>query len=236
MYRLTSLVAAILLFCGTAKAQTDADSTPPIAFDSDSTDCRISPLRLTQYEAEADSALLRSTALFPTHGIFAPAAFPHYIPWTLHEGLNAQFAFSISAAFGRRAPRGAGFGEQASLAYALPVGKHGLLAAGIYAANLDWGGRRQTDVGLSALYAHEVNERLTLYAHLSKRLAGKDDFLPAYPLLLRTPDFSAGAGFDYKLSERFGVGFSVSVEQYKNLRLPVFPHGAGLKEYGSPLW
>lgn len=236
MHKIIFLTAALLLCCEAVKAQTDDTTRQYAAPETDSLSCHIPRLRPVFRDNGADSALLRAEALQPARMLSVPVLFPGYAPWVLHEGFNAQFGLSVSGAWGRHAPKGAGFGEQAAFAYVLPVGKNGLLAAGATAANLDWGGRKYTDVGLSALYAHDIGERLTLYAFLSKRIAGQNDFLPVCLPYVRTPDFSAGAGMNYKLSEKFDIGFSVSVEKYENLRMPVFPRGTGLKDYGSPLW
>lgn len=233
MYK--TMLTIILVLSGCAPALGQAIET-----ERDSFGCEIPRLTLDARRANryADSTAVEADAglLFPRPRFICSVPMNDYLPWTLHEGFNAQFGLSVTAGFGRHALRGAGFGEQASFAYLHPVGKHGYLAAGVYAANLDWAGRKHTDVGLSAFYAHELSERATLYAYLSKRIAGRDDFQAFRPDCYRTPDFSAGAGFSYKLSEKVDIGFSIGFEKYAEKRIPAGPHAPTLKDYGSPLW
>ena len=88
--------------------------------------------------------------------------------WRLHKGLNAQFSLSVSAGLGKHAPKGVGFGQSAAFAYVLPLNSRFSIAAGIYAANMNWGSWRQTDVGFAGVLAYRVNENINLYAYGSK--------------------------------------------------------------------
>ena len=233
MYKtiLTTLLLAV--GCVAASAQTDGTGAEGLR-------CEIPRLepdaRRANRSTDSTTVELGAGSPFPGTRFITPALMNGYMPWTLHEGFNAQFGLSVTAGFGRNALRGAGFGELAAFAYLLPVGKNGYLAAGVYAANLDWGGRKHTDVGLAALYAHEIGERATVYAYLDKRLAGRDDFQAFRPDFYRTPDFSVGAGMNYKISEKVDIGFSVGFEKYMDNRMPAAPRASALRDYGSPLW
>ena len=102
---------------------------------------------------------------------------------------------SLTAGFGKGAPSGVGFGQSASVAYALPIGKKCSLAAGIYAQNFDWGPLHRTDVGIAAAFGYHVNERISLYAYATKSFLPKNDFLP-------TPGH---LWWDWQLRDRIGA-------------------------------
>lgn len=236
MYRFFLLIAALFWGISPITAQTDdmIPRTENMFADSVYSDTP-APCSATK-DTDIAAVNVSTTLFFPEHRLLSLSFLPDHTPWILHNGFNAQFGLSVSAAFGGHAPKGTGFGQHATFAYMHPVGKKGQLAAGIYAVNLDWGRYKYTDIGLSALYVHEFSERFTLYAYMSKRLTGHDDFRPVQPACCGTPDFSTGIGMNHKISEKIDVGLSVSFEKYENRWLPVFPHGSGLKEFGSPLW
>ena len=142
------------------------------------------------------------------YGLYGPA-------WRLHEGFNAQFALSLTAAFGRGAPSGVGFGQSAALAYALPLGKRFDMAAGVYAAHLDWGGYQRTEGGFAALLRYRLTDRVSLYAYGTKR------FLPShnlrqdfFPLYLPAPKDRLGAMAEFKIGNNAMIQVSVERNSY----------------------
>lgn len=58
--------------------------------------------------------------------------------WTLHKGLNVNLGASVFAAFGKGAPKGAGFAQDLSMMYALPLTKRLTLAIGGWVSNAYW--------------------------------------------------------------------------------------------------
>ena len=71
---------------------------------------------------------------------FSPWNYGAMPVWQMHEGFNAQLGLSLTAGFGKGAPHGVGFSQQAAFGYAMPLSKRFAVAAGIYANNMDWGG------------------------------------------------------------------------------------------------
>lgn len=135
--------------------------------------------------------------------------------WRLHEGFNAQLGMSLTAGFGKGAPRGVGFGQNAAFAYAMPLSKRFAAAVGVYAANMDWGGFRQTDGGVAAAVRYRVSDAVNLYAY------GAKSFFPdnnsrrggPFPLFLYTPSERIGAMAEFKFGRN--VMFQVSVEKQR---------------------
>ncbi len=142
------------------------------------------------------------------YGLYGPT-------WRLHEGFNAQFALSLTAAFGHGAPSGVGFGQSAALAYALPLGKRFDVAAGVYAAHLDWGGYQRTEGGFAALLRYRLTDRVSLYAYGSKRFLPtrhlRQDFFPLY---LPAPKDRIGAMAEFKIGSNAMIQVSVERNSY----------------------
>lgn len=150
----------------------------------------VSPDSLATLSDSLDTTqhLLLPVASTPTWDVCAPAAFTPFdmaAPgfsgchplagcydtswWRLHQGLNASLSMSVTAAFGRGAPRGVGFGQSAAFAYALPLTQKLSLAAGIYAHNMDWGRWHHTDVGVSAALCYKATDRVNVYGYVTRR-------------------------------------------------------------------
>lgn len=133
--------------------------------------------------------------------------------WRLHEGFNAQLGLSVSAAFGKHAPKGVGFGQHAAFAYVLPLTSRLSVAAGIYAGNLDWGPWRQTDVGISGILAYRLTDRINLYAYGSKSFLPRQStlrFRPApFPIFMERVRDRIGAAAEFKIGNNATIGVSV---------------------------
>ena len=139
------------------------------------------------------------------YGLYGPA-------WRLHEGFNAQFALSLTAAFGRGAPSGVGFGQDAAFLYAKPLTKRFSVAGGVYASNMNWGFLDYRDVGIAGIAAFKVNERVSLYAYGNKSFMPKRSPL-YYPLPNFCPD-RIGGMINFKLSESSSISFGVEGIRY----------------------
>ncbi len=138
--------------------------------------------------------------------------------WRLHEGFNAQFGMSVSAAFGKHAPKGVGFGQTAAFAYVQPITPKLSVAAGLFASNYDWGAWRRTDVGFGAVVAYEVNDRINLYAYGSKSFLPKNNGFQfrrdPFPVFLEQARDRIGAAAEFKLGNNAMIGVSVERASY----------------------
>lgn len=144
-------------------------------------------------------------------GTYAPS-------WRLHEGLNAQFGLSVSAGLGKHAPKGVGFGQTAAFAYLFPVTNKLSVAAGIYAANMDWGRWRQTDVGVAGTLAYQVNENINVYAYAAKTFMPRQNPFQfrhdPFPLPWDRPRERFGAAAEFKIGKNAMIGVSVEHRSY----------------------
>lgn len=147
----------------------------------------------------------------------SPSLYGAYGPsWRLHEGFNAQFGMSLSAAFGHGAPRGVGFGQHAAFAYALPAGKRLSFAAGVYAANMDWGGLRRTEGGVAGIIGYRLSDAVSLYAYATKRFT-PDEYghrCGMFPVFLYEPKERIGAMAEIKLGKSAMIQVSVERDGY----------------------
>lgn len=132
--------------------------------------------------------------------------------WDLHAGFNASLGMNVSVGFGKNRLHGVGFGQDAAFLYAFPVTKRLSVAAGVYATNLQWADYAYRNVGVTALAAFQVNERLTLYGYGNKSILPQKR-LPAYPMPNFTPD-KFGGMLHLKLGESASI--SLGVEAIKN--------------------
>lgn len=139
--------------------------------------------------------------------------------WRLHEGFNAQFGLSLTAGLGKHAPKGVGFGQTAAFAYVVPINSRLSIAAGLSAANFDWGMWRMTNVGVGGVLAYKVNEVVNLYAY------GQKSFLPRattygqlskmpFPVFYSLPSSRIGAAAEFKIGKNAMIGISVERRDY----------------------
>lgn len=105
----------------------------------------------------------------------SPWSLGGYGMWSLHEGLNANVGFSITAGLGKHSPRGVGFGEHFAAAYATSFGKdkRWFAALGFYANRFDWDRYHNTEAGLAGLLGYNLNDWCSLYTY------GTYNFMPA---------------------------------------------------------
>lgn len=150
-----------------------------------------------------------------------PNAFGFYDSWALHEGINAQVGLNVSAAFGKGSPKGVGFGQQLSLAYAKPLNKRWAFAIGLTANNLDWGRYHQSSLGIAGQVYYRINERLLLYGYAVKQItptqhhyAGAGSYGPMSPFAIFPQGDRIGVGADLKIGESMMI--QVNVEAAKD--------------------
>ncbi len=147
--------------------------------------------------------------------------------WQLHEGFNAQLSMSLSAAFGKHAPKGVGFGQSAAFAYALPLSGRFSAAAGVYANNMDWGGLHSTDGGVAAALRYSLTDAVSLYAYGAKSFVGKNS--RAYglgsPFCWQNPDSRVGAMAEIRFGHNAMIQISVERQTWDAPALPAPPVG-----------
>ena len=150
--------------------------------------------------------------------------------WRLHEGVNASLGLSVFSTFGSgHTWSGAGFSENASLMYAMPLGKKFSAAIGGYIKNTSWAHDSFRSAGLSAILNYQANDRLNVYAYGQKSLLNSNHI----PLPLYYMDDVAdriGIGAEYKVTPAFSIGLSVDYSRYKDPN-PWFDHyNANIKQ------
>lgn len=136
--------------------------------------------------------------------------------WQLHPGLNASVGMHVSVAAGKYAPRGAGFGQDATFLYALPVTDRLSVAAGIYAGNINWGFLHYRQAGFAALAAYRLNDRISIYAYGNKSFT-PDNPLYGYPMQTWTPD-RLGGMVNFKLGEKSSISIGIEGQKYAGPR------------------
>jgi predicted porin len=141
----------------------------------------------------------------------------------LHEGVNASLGLSVFSTFGSgHTWSGAGFSENASMMYAMPLGKKFSAAIGGYIKNTSWAHDSFRSAGLSATLNYQANDRLNVYAYGQKSLLNNRHI----PLPLYYMDDVAdriGIGAEYKVTPAFSIGLSVDYSRYKDPN-PWFDH------------
>lgn len=135
--------------------------------------------RNSVYGTEAHPQGNYSTNNTPTTNDDLTATDDDYAYGDLHRGLNASVDLSVMAAFGRHAPRGAGFAQRVNATYLSPLGKHGWLATGGYLQHLNWDGVNATSGGLYAELGYRFNDHWAVYVYGQKNLVNSG--LPGYP-------------------------------------------------------
>lgn len=92
----------------------------------------------------------------------------------LHEGLNVEVGFSVSAGLGKNRVKGAGFGEHIAAVYAMPFSKDKRWwgSFGVYGDRLDWGSYNRVEGGIEGMLGYRVNDRINLYVY------GAYNFIP----------------------------------------------------------
>ena len=118
-----------------------------------------------------DRGTMAPINMFPYYGW-------NYGLWDLHPGLNVSLGASVSVAFGKGAYSGAGFEQNISMMYAVPLSKRLSLAIGGYFENINWGRYTSRDAGLNAVLGYQFNDHWSAYAYLQKSLVSHN--LPAY--------------------------------------------------------
>lgn len=132
--------------------------------------------------------------------------------WELHRGLNMNLGASVFASFGKGAPSGAGFAQDLSLMYALPLTKRLSLALGGWVSNVFYANRRFTDAGVSAVLGYKFDEHWEATAFVKKSLVVNNAHY-GYGAMRDLGD-RIGASLKYNFSPSFSVQLIVQATRY----------------------
>lgn len=180
--------------------------------------CSVSPYMRTSY-SDVDERRIDTLNLprLTSHGTVPLMNYP-YQPfgfldsWNLHKGLNVNLGASVFAAFGKGAPSGAGFAQDVSLMYALPLSKRLTLALGGWVEHLTWSGEQFTEVGLNAVLGYKFNERLEATAFVKKSLV--DNRMPLRYAVMGDVGDRIGASLKYNFSTSFSMQITVQATRF----------------------
>lgn len=180
--------------------------------------CSASPYVRTSY-SDADERRNDTLNLprLTSHGT-VPLMYYPYQPfgfldsWSLHKGLNVNLGASVFAAFGKGAPSGAGFAQDVSLMYALPLSKRLTLALGGWVEHLTWSGEQFTEGGLNAVLGYKFNERLEATAFVKKSLV--DNRMPLRYAAMGDVGDRIGASLKYNFSPSFSMQITVQATRF----------------------
>lgn len=131
--------------------------------------------------------------------------------WSLHKGMNVSLGASVFAEFGKNARGGAGFTQNVSAMYAVPVTKKLSVAVGGYFNNIMWQHDTWREAGVSAIMGYKFNDHWEAYLYGQKSLAGNRRFMPCTVYDLSNIGDRIGAAVKYNVNPNFS--FQVSVER-----------------------
>lgn len=136
-----------------------------------------------------------------------------FMDWRLHKGLNVNIGASVFAVFGKHSHyKGAGFGQNISMMYALPLTNKLSVAVGGYFTNTSWSHDSYRDAGLNAVLGYKFNEHWEAYLFGQKSLTSKRMPLPLYDM--NGLGDRIGAAVKYNFNPSFSIQVSVSASQY----------------------
>ena len=134
-----------------------------------------------------------------------PLYWGNWYNWSLHKGMN------VFAEFGKNARGGAGFTQNVSAMYAVPVTKKLSVAVGGYFNNIMWQHDTWREAGVSAIMGYKFNDHWEAYLYGQKSLAGNRRFMPCTVYDISNIGDRIGAAVKYNVNPNFS--FQVSVER-----------------------
>lgn len=141
-----------------------------------------------------------------------PLGWSGFYDWDLHEGLNVNLGASVFGAFGKNAPHGAGFSQNISAMYAVPLSGKLSLAVGGYFNNIQWNNRSFRDGGLNAVLGYKFDEHWEAYLYGQKSIMNKR--MPPLLYDMNSLGDRIGAAVKYNFNPRFSVTVSVEERKY----------------------
>jgi len=137
-----------------------------------------------------------------------PAAWGGWYNWDLHKGLNVNVGASVFAQFGKNARYGAGFSQNISAMYAVPLTQKLSLAVGGYLNNMYWVHDNYHDAGLSAVLGYKFNEHWEAYLYGQKSLV-TSRYVPLSVYDINNVGDRIGAAVKYKFNKSTSIQISV---------------------------
>lgn len=128
--------------------------------------------------------------------------------WELHKGLNMNIGASVFAQFGKHARHGAGFSQNISAMYAMPLSGKLSVAAGGYLNNTYWGHDTYRDAGLSAVLGYRFDDHWEAYLYGQKSLVSSN-YIPYSLYDMSALGDRVGAAVKYNFNKNFSVTLSV---------------------------
>ena len=135
--------------------------------------------------------------------------------WELHKGLNMNLGASVFAQFGKHARHGAGFSQNISAMYAVPITDKLSFAAGGYFNNTYWGHDTYRDAGLSAVLGYRFDEHWEAYLYGQKSLVSSS-YIPYSLYDMNALGDRIGAAVKYNFNKNFSITLSVEKEWADN--------------------
>ncbi|MBQ6208908.1 MAG: hypothetical protein IJK42_03935 [Prevotella sp.] len=185
---------------------------------------------------DADSSLYRLN--LPTYNTYGHVEhiglYPMHLgglyDWDLHEGLNVSLGASVFAQFGKHARRGAGFSQNLSAIYAVPLTDKLSFSLGGYLYNMNWQKDAYRNAGLTATIGYRFNEHWEGFLYAQKSLTHNIPMYGFYPTRwamggIYCDPFDAaymgaadriGAGFRYYFNPTFSVEVSFERISYNS--------------------
>lgn len=145
------------------------------------------------------------------HPLWGYGMFGGWNSWGLHKGLNVSLGASVFAQFGKNAYHHAGFAENISMLYAMPVTNKLSLAVGGYFNNVNWGRFNTRNAGFSAVMGYQFNEHWEAYLYGQKQATSTGPLLPYYMMDCAEIGDRIGAAVKYNFSP--SVSIQVSMER-----------------------
>jgi hypothetical protein len=156
---------------------------------------------------------LNQNGQVPYTGIY-PYNWYGWYNWDLHEGLNVNLGASVFAQFGHNAYHGAGFAQNISAMYAIPLTNKLSLAVGGYLNNVSWAHDSYRDAGFSAVLGYKFDEHWEAYLYGQKSLVNNHIPLPIYDM--NNVGDRIGAMVKYNFNPSFSIEVSVEADKRPN--------------------
>lgn len=137
-----------------------------------------------------------------------PLAWCGWNNWDLHKGLNVTVGASVFAQFGKHAHHGAGFSQNISMMYAMPITDKLSFAVGGYFNNTYWAHDNFRDTGLTAVLGYKFNEHWEAYVYGQKSITNNYQMSP-YLYNIGNMGDRIGAAVKYNFNESSSIQLSV---------------------------
>lgn len=196
---------------GTAVCDTEMS---PQVHDEVNTSSYFHPYEYDYMPSHCDSLALPRLNMYGQTTINAyPLYWAGCTDWSLHKGLNINLGASVFAAFGSHSRyKGAGFSQNISMMYAIPVTNKLSIALGGYFTNTSWSHDSYRDAGLNAVLGYKFDEHWEAYLFGQKSLVNKRMPLSLYDV--NGLGDRIGAAVKYNFSPSFSIQVSVSASKY----------------------